>query len=439
LFKQFRNLDRNSPRYQKARAIVAGSTAENAAQTDGSHLLAAFARDVAGGSLPQVSWIVAPKALSEHPDAPPALGEALVSHLVDILVQHPDVWAKTVFIINYDENDGFFDHVPPPVPANDPEHGHSMTPGLGEVYGGVPVGLGPRVPMIIVSPWTKGGWVNSELFDHTSVLRFLEQRFGVMEPNITPWRRAVTGDLTSAFDFATPNDAQIEPLPATASYVAQAMRASTLASPATPNALEAQKMPVQEAGQRLARALPYAIRAAGSFSSRGLDISFYNEGAVGATFLLYVEGERAGPRHYTILRRASYRANLRVTGTQYGATLFGPHGFFRHFAGPATGKDALIVQEHYDIAQNALVVELVHRGAAPMTVRIVPGIYPHGDTQVLTLAPGARTNSVWAIEGSHHWYDVTVTIDEVPGFVRRLAGHMETGRPSRSDPGFGRG
>ena len=63
-------------------------------------------------------------------------------------------------------------------------------------------GLGPRVPMYALSPWSRGGWVNSQVFDHTSVLRFIEQRFGVAEPNISPWRRAVCGDLTSLFDFS---------------------------------------------------------------------------------------------------------------------------------------------------------------------------------------------------------------------------------------------
>ncbi len=81
---------------------------------------------------------------------------------------------------------------------------------------GRPYGLGRRVPLYVLSPWSRGGWVNSQVFDHTSVIRFLEARFGVAEPNISPWRRAVCGDLTTAFDFNTPNDTPFpKALPAT--------------------------------------------------------------------------------------------------------------------------------------------------------------------------------------------------------------------------------
>src|SRR5205085_5303921 len=102
---------------------------------------------------------------------------------------------KTVLLPNFDENDGYFDHVPPPVPRT-PAGGNGP-----DWFNGQPVGLGPRVPMIVVSPWTVGGYVSSEIFDHTSVLRFLERWTGVAEPNISDWRRALCGDLTSAFDF----------------------------------------------------------------------------------------------------------------------------------------------------------------------------------------------------------------------------------------------
>ena len=85
-----------------------------------------------------------------------------------------------------------------------------------------PYGLGVRVPMIVISPWSKGGWVSSEVFDHTSLIQFIEQRFGggdhLREKNITKWRRAVTGDLTSAFNFKTPNDDHVH-APSTAAYV----------------------------------------------------------------------------------------------------------------------------------------------------------------------------------------------------------------------------
>ena len=220
-FRRFRGLHADDILYQRGRAIVPGSTAANAASSEADHLVAAFASDVAGGTLPQVSWIVAPTKYSEHPEAPPALGESLTARLLDALTANPDVWAKTAFIINYDENDGFFDHMPGPIPALTPARGASTVDTHGESYEGQAVGLGVRVPLIVVSPWSRGGWVNSQVFDHTSVIRFLERRFGVMEPNISPWRRMVTGDLTSMFDFTGRDMAALVPLPDTSGAMAR--------------------------------------------------------------------------------------------------------------------------------------------------------------------------------------------------------------------------
>ena len=128
---------------------------------------------MAAGTLPQVSYIVASAKYSEHPEAPPAFGESLTDRLLQVLTSNPALWSKTAFIINYDENDGFFDHMPAPLPAITPAMGQSTVATTGEVYEGQPVGLGIRVPLLIVSPWTRGGWVNSEVFDHTSVIQFL--------------------------------------------------------------------------------------------------------------------------------------------------------------------------------------------------------------------------------------------------------------------------
>ncbi|MCC3778755.1 alkaline phosphatase family protein, partial [Streptomyces sp. UNOB3_S3] len=149
----------------------------------------AFERDAREGRLPTVSWIIPPSPQCEHPDYLPAAGADYLAGLLDAVAVNPDVWRKTVFIINYDENDGLFDHVVPPMPPKG-------TPD--EFVGGLPIGAGIRVPCVIVSPWTQGGYVATEPFDHTSVLRFLEQITGVREPNISAWRRRTFGDLTSA-------------------------------------------------------------------------------------------------------------------------------------------------------------------------------------------------------------------------------------------------
>ena len=175
--------------------------------------------DVLAGTLPKVSWIVAPAGDSEHPGpSSPAQGADYTARVIDALTADPKVWARTVLLLMYDENDGFFDHVPPPAPPSlkagklSAELGASSIETTGEYHlattpseaaaerpelMGRPYGLGPRVPMIVISPWSRGGWTNSQVFDHTSVIRFLERRFGVFEPNISPWRRAVCGDLTS--------------------------------------------------------------------------------------------------------------------------------------------------------------------------------------------------------------------------------------------------
>ncbi len=174
-----------------------------------------FASDVAKGTLPQVSWLVPPNGYDEHPPAPPALGMWYVHQVVDILSSNPKVWAKTVLFVMFDENDGFFDHVPPPTPplGTPGEYLNSEAANGASGIAG-PVGLGFRVPMLVVSPFSRGGYVCSDTFDHTSQLRFLEARFGVEAPNISTWRRQVVGDLTSALRLDAP-DTSVPSLPPT--------------------------------------------------------------------------------------------------------------------------------------------------------------------------------------------------------------------------------
>jgi phospholipase C len=176
-----------------------------------------FATDVAKGALPQVSWVISqsvPMDEDEHPPAPPTRGEWFTHQVLSTLISNPQVWAKTVLFVSHDENDGFFDHVAPPTaPEGTPEEYQSAPlPAATRGIAG-PVGLGFRVPMLVVSPFSRGGYVCSEPFDHTSQLRFLETRFGVEVPNLSAWRRSVTGDLTSALHSASP-DVSVPPLPA---------------------------------------------------------------------------------------------------------------------------------------------------------------------------------------------------------------------------------
>ena len=164
-----------------------------------------FGVDVALGQLPQVSWVLAPLIASEHPPAPEVYGEAAAARVLKTLVSNPKVWAKTALLITYDENGGFFDHVPPPTPpAGTAGEYLTVSPLPADAAGTAgPIGLGFRVPMLVVSPFSRGGFVCKDTFDHTSLLRFIETRFGAEVPNLTAWRRTTVGDLTTAFNFAS--------------------------------------------------------------------------------------------------------------------------------------------------------------------------------------------------------------------------------------------
>jgi phospholipase C len=178
-FKQYGNAPTSSPLYQRGMLKKPAGWFEDDARHD---------------RLPQVSWLVAPSAQTEHPDYFPAAGAEYIAQKLDAIAANPDVWAKTAFILCYDENDGMFDHVPPPTPPAGT---------ASEFVQGQPIGLGFRVPAVVVSPWTTGGYVYSDVLDHTSLIRFVEARFGVREPNISDWRRQTCGDFTSAFRFAS--------------------------------------------------------------------------------------------------------------------------------------------------------------------------------------------------------------------------------------------
>jgi phospholipase C len=223
-FSQFKNADKNSPLYLKG--MVRGPQGQ-------------FEYDAINDNLPAVSWIMPTSYQSEHPDFMPADGAAFVASKLDAIAANPEVWAKTVFILNYDENDGIFDHVAPVVPPPGTAH---------EFVDGVTIGSGFRVPSIIISPWTAGGWVCSQPFDHTSILQFLEKFTGVREHNISKWRRETFGDLTSAFRFGE-NTAEPPVLPDTSGPLSRARyEAANLPKPTPPGS--DQSPPTQEKGER---------------------------------------------------------------------------------------------------------------------------------------------------------------------------------------------
>ncbi|HVW73327.1 MAG TPA: phospholipase C, phosphocholine-specific [Rhizomicrobium sp.] len=424
-FARFRGLDRASEDHRRARDWPRASTGVK--NSLGGFLIEDFAADVAAGRLPQVSWIVAPTEASEHPQACPGFGQAMTARLIAALTAHPDVWARTVFLLNYDENDGFFDHVPPPVPPIVPAMGKSTISVTGEIYRGEPVGLGPRVPMLAISPWSKGGFVNSQLFDHTSVIRFLEKRFGILEPNITPWRRAVCGDLTTAFDFSTPDSGLDYRLPDTGGYVAAAAAQRRLPAPRQQN----EDLPAQEKGIRPARALPYALEARGAFRDGAFALEIANHGDVGVALTLYAP-DGAGPWFYTVAAGEKLGDQI-PAGRSYSFELYGPNGFLRGFQ-DAQPYSAIASESRYDSATGDLVLTVRNAGKEPHEIITQPVRYLAEAPRRHMLAPGGMIEDRWAIAASGHWYDIELSCG---GLTRRWAGHIETGSASHSDPALG--
>jgi phospholipase C len=214
-----------------------------------------FLADVASGNLPQVSWVVGSVLTSDHPPLPSVFGENIVSLIVGALTANPTLWAKTLFILTYDENGGFFDHVPPTTAPPGTPGEYLTAPAVPNptVVGNPPItgpiGLGFRVPTLLISPFTRGGFVSSDLFDHTSILRFLETRFGAEVPNLSAWRRFTAGDLTSALNFQKP-DQSIPNLPSTLPAVQQVIQQciANLAGTTSYPVPATQALPPQEAG-----------------------------------------------------------------------------------------------------------------------------------------------------------------------------------------------
>ncbi|QEV20399.1 phosphocholine-specific phospholipase C [Streptomyces alboniger] len=393
-----------------------------------------FAKDVAGGKLAKVTYLV-PSALdSEHPGvSSPIHSATIVYRILDALASHPEVWRRTAVFINYDENDGFFDHVPPPVPGGD------FAEEREERWEGRPTGLGVRVPMLVVSPWTVGGYVCSEVFDHTSVVRFLEKWTGVKEPNISAWRRKVTGDLTGAFDFRRahrqPDVERPGPIPA-------------FSGRWKPQPPLKQSMPVQEPGVRRARPLPYQPDADVRPAEDGtLTVRLRNGGSSSAHFALYpYAGEFPVPQHQDVVRKGSW--TVPVPGDTYAFTVTGPNGFRREFAGGMAGgggKGGTAGEGGRDggarlasaITRREIHLTLASRGRADLVFTVKPlGYVDEEDirrrTRTVRVRAGSSRTVAWRTDDEHGWYDIEVTTDRDTAFRRRLMGHIENGRASVS-------
>lgn len=461
-------------------------------------ILYQFRKDVNTGNLPTVSWLVAPQYFSDHPSAP-WFGAWYVSEVLDILTKNPEVWKKTIFILNYDENDGYFDHIPPftaPKPG-DPasgatSNGIDTTPDYVTMREELKrtnikkedaressIGLGYRVPLIIASPWSRGGWVNSQVCDITSTLRFLEtflsKKTGkdIRETNISNWRRTITGDLTSAFRPYNGEKIELPPFIKKEPFVKQIYNAKFKEPPkdyfvlsdaqikeASENLFSA-VLPGQEAGIRNSYALPYELAAEGKLSrdKKNIIIDFsagnriFRDKAAGAPFNVYAPGKYLSGKNFEEVKSWSFavKANDSLQYTWpiqnfenhlYHLCIYGPNGFFRELKGSNSDPDITIRLEYEPSGLTALtgnIIFLIENSIGDnFKIKINDNAYQKGSQTILLTRTTNLKKVVMDLQSSFGWYDFSITVEGRPGFERRYAGRVETGKHSKTDPFMGR-
>jgi phospholipase C len=440
-FHQYQNAPANSPLAQRARTGTDIKTVGDISGANG--LFATLENDVKKGNLPQVSWIVAPQAYTEHPAFPPGYGAWYTAQCLNALTSNPDSWSKTALIITFDENDGFFDHVVGPYPNVGGLSGQSTVPLDNEFFAGKaglpngtngvpgPYGLGVRVPLLIVSPWSTGGFVCSETFDHTSLIRFIEARFGVDEPNITPYRRAVAGDLTAAFDFENAQD-RVPPLPSVDAFKPTGVVPPDFHPVPPANG----SVPTQEPGVRPSRRLGYRLEVDFEADPQGLRLRMRNRGRLGAGLQARSLTVSGAPYSYTVGAGDAIDTTLPNPGT-FDLSLHGPNGFFRHFAG--SGSPALRVDVDSDVSPGRLRIQLQpqsgerRRGHRETVVHVADAF---GPDRTFRLRGGEEL--IVDTNRSGGWYDVALTTPGDSSFSYQLAGRLESARQLTSDPQLGR-
>ncbi|WP_017389266.1 phosphocholine-specific phospholipase C [Acinetobacter calcoaceticus] len=427
--------------------------------------LGTFKTDIAQGKLPQVSWLVAPATYSEHPGpSSPVQGAWYIQEVLNALTENPQVWSQTVLLVNFDENDGFFDHIPSPSAPSKDEKGvvqgkttlsdqqvsyeyfthpavataKSQPATDGRVYG-----PGVRVPMYVISPWSRGGWVNSQVFDHTSILQFLEKRFGVQEPNISPYRRAVCGDLTTAFDFKTPNLLPVNELVGKKTKAeADAIRVAQALLPQVPVPSQ-QQFAQQEMGIRPSRALPYILHTSAKVDAaqKTVKLMFSNTGKQAAVFHVYNRLDlTAIPRRYMVEAGKQLDDVWNATNGQYDLWVLGPNGFHRAFKGnlsQANQTQALPeIRVCVEECDANLYLKVRHDGSKSVKLTVKANAYLANKTWNIE-TDHSEKELVWDMSEFGGWYDFTVTLADDATFSRRFAGRIETQEDSISDPYMG--
>ncbi|KMQ59324.1 phospholipase [Chryseobacterium angstadtii] len=407
-----------------------------------------FRKDVEEKKLPLVSWLVAPEHFSDHPGSP-WYGAWYISEVLNILTKDPETWKKTIFIINYDENDGYFDHVLPFAPPLNPSQPVDMNGKEGVEYVDqsqeymslLPlkdheriegtVGLGYRVPMIIASPWTKGGFVNSEVSDHTSVLQFLEKfitkKFSkdVKVDNISDWRRAICGDLTSAFNSSDTKAPKMD-------YLDQKNYAKTINAARTkpvPNLkwyaeteINDHLLDIQERGSRPSNPLPYHFHV----NMENGKIKMTNLKENGVPLLVYDRTQLNGNQyHFSYALYAKQELSHPINTGKYDYEVFGPNGFFRKFSGNKMPE--LEVQLICNGSKNE--AELIFKKGKGNHAVVLEDLYEKSKKTISLKQPEEKI--MVDLGKKKGWYDLKILFDD---HIWHFAGRAETGKISISDP-----
>lgn len=445
-------------------------------------ILHQFRKDVEESKLPTVSWVVPAQRYSDHPSSP-WYGSWYISEIIDILTKRPEVWQKTIFILTYDENDGYFDHVPPFVPPN------PAVPNSGKCSEGIdaaieyitleqellegrskkdarggPIGLGYRVPMVVASPWSKGGKVCSEVFDHTSTLQFLEtfvnKKFSkdISLNQISEWRRTICGDLTSVFSEEKQNkeantklsfinrDPYLENI-----HQAQFKVLPKGFEPLIKSEIEnvkdnypyASLLPRQEAGTRLSCALPYELYVDGEFQKDLFRVAFtagnsiFGRMSSGAPFTVYGVNEI---RSYAVKAGDTLSDEFNYqTDEAFDIQVHGPNGFFRQFKNKGLHPNLSISLEYENVNKKftgKLNMSFENRSQRALSVNLSDRGYRQSPSY-LALKPNEKLIEKIDLSASHHWYDLEITVDGYPEFLWMYAGRVETGNVGYTDPQIG--
>ena len=438
-----------------------------------------FRKDVNDGKLPTVSWLVAPQRFSDHTSSP-LYGTWYVSEALNILTQNPEIWKKTIFIVNYDENDGYYDHMPPFVaPKPNTAARGKVSEGIDtasdyEANEGSPIGLGFRVPMIVASPWSRGGYVNSQIFDHTSTLMFLEdflrKKTGrkLKSERISSWRRAVCGDMTSVFrpyrgeqikqPSALVRNEVIDHIQKVKLNPKQerphGLKQEDIAKINTHHAFDEQAsalMAKQEKGTKPACALPYHLTVDAHLNEAKTSVVLQfktDRRSVGAPFnvsaLNTYAGEQGRNWHIAVKTDDELTDNWEIAAFEkgeYDLSVHGPNGFYRRFSGTKNDPELLVTcapEQQGVLGKNSgnLKLKFENIGDQPLEICINDDAYKVNH-KAITIAANSKKVVSLNLQQYHHWYNFLITVNGFESYRKHYAGHVETGKESITDPYMG--